>query len=132
MAKKKVFISYDYDNDKHYKNLFVAWDANKEFDFSFYDASVDVSVDSDDAAAIKRVISAGINNATHFLCIVGKKTHKSEWVAWEIDKAVELKKKIIAVKTAKDNTAPTGLYGVGAKWALSFTFASIKKALDDA
>jgi len=132
MAKKKVFISYDYDNDKHYKNLLVAWDANKDFDFSFYDASVDVSVDSDDAAAIKRVISARINSATYFLCIVGEKTHKSEWVAWEIAKAVELKKKIVAVKTAKDNTTPTGLYGVGAKWALSFTLASIKKALDDA
>ena len=132
MAKKKVFISYDYDNDKHYKNLLVAWDANKEFDFSFYDASVDVSVDSDDAAAIKRVISARINSATYFLCIVGEKTHKSDWVAWEIDKAIELKKKIVAVKTAKDNTTTTGLYGIGAKWALSFTFASIKKALEDA
>ena len=132
MAKKKVFISYDYDNDRHYKNLLVAWDANKEFDFSFYDASVDVSVDSDDAAEIKRVISARISNSTHFLCIVGEKTHKSKWVAWEIDKAVELKKKIVAVKTAKDNTTPTGLYGIGATWALSFTFASIKKALEDA
>jgi len=132
MAKKKVFISYDYDKDKHYKNLLVAWDANKEFDFSFYDVSVDVSVDSNDAAAIRRVISARINNATHFLCIVGERTHKSKWVAWEIDKAVELKKKIVAVKTAKDNTTPTGLYGVGATWALSFTFAAIKKALEDA
>ena len=132
MAKKTVFISYDYDNDKHYKNLLVAWDANKDFDFSFYDASVGVSVDSDDAAAIKRVISARINSATHFLCIVGEKTHKSKWVAWEIDKAVSLKKKMVAVKTAKDNTTPSGLYGVGAAWALSFTFASIKKALDDA
>lgn len=132
MAKKTVFISYDYDNDKHYKNLLVAWDANKEFDFSFYDASVDVSVDGDDAAAIKRVISARINNATHFLCIVGEETHKSKWIVWEIDKAVELMKKMVAVKTAKDNTTPTGLYGVGATWALSFTFAAIKKALDDA
>jgi len=129
MANKKVFISYDYDNDKHYKNLLVAWDANKEFDFSFYDTSVDVSVDSNDAAAIKRVISARINSATYLLCIVGENTHKSEWVAWEIDKAIELKKKIVAVKTAKDNTSPTGLYGVGATWALSFVFASIKKAL---
>jgi len=132
MAKKKVFISYDYDNDRHYKNLLVAWDANKEFDFSFSDSSSDVSVDSEDTAAIKRAISARINSATYFLCIVGEKTDKSEWVAWEIDKAVELKKKIVAVKTAKDNTSPSGLCGVGTKWALSFTLASIKKALDDA
>jgi len=132
MAKKKVFISYDYDNDKHYKNLLLAWDANKEFDFSFYDQSVDVSVDSTDPAAVKRVISARINNSTYFLCIVGKYTHKSNWIAWEIGKAVELKKKIVAVKTAKDNDTPLGLYGVGAEWALSFTFHSIKNAIDQA
>jgi hypothetical protein len=130
MVKKKVFISYDYDNDKHYKNLLLAWDANKEFDFSFYDQSVDVSVDSTDPAAVKRVISARINNSTYFLCIVGKHTHKSNWIAWEIGKAVELGKKIVAVKTAKDNDTPFSLYGVGAKWALSFTFDSIKDAID--
>lgn len=132
MAKKKVFISYDYDNDRRYKNLLLAWDANKEFDFSLYDASVDVSVDSTDAAAIKRVISSRINNSTYFLCIVGAKTHRSGWVEWEIGKAVDLKKRMVAVKTAKDNTTPDGLYGVGASWALSFTFASIKKAIDNA
>jgi len=132
MAKKKVFISYDYDNDKHYKNLLLAWDANKEFDFYLYDQSVDVSVNSTDAAAIKRVISARINESTYFLCIVGKQTHKSGWVAWEIGKAVELKKKIVAVKIDRSYDTPTGLYGVGASWALSFTFDAIKKALDNA
>lgn len=132
MAKKKVFISYDYENDKHYKNLLLAWDANNEFDFSFYDQSVDVGVDSTDPAAIRRVISARINSSTYFLCIVGKYTHKSDWIEWEIEKAVELKKKIVAVKTARDNDTPSGLYGVGAEWALSFTFDSIKNAIDSA
>ncbi len=132
MAKKKIFISYDYDHDKHYKNLLLAWDKNNEFDFSFYDTSVDVSVDSTDAAAISRVISARINNSTYFLCIIGKLTHKSSWVAWEIDKAVELKKKIVAVKTAKDNESPSVILGIGAEWALSFTFESIKNAIDRA
>ena len=42
MAKKTIFISYDYDYDKHWKTLLVAWDKNGEFDFTFYDASVDV------------------------------------------------------------------------------------------
>ena len=32
MAKRRVFISFDYDNDRHYKNLLVAWDQNKQFD----------------------------------------------------------------------------------------------------
>ena len=60
MAKKKIFISYDYENDGNWKNMLVAWDANSLFDFSFNDTSVDVSVDSTNAAAIKRAISARI------------------------------------------------------------------------
>jgi len=132
MAKKKIFVSYDYDNDKHYKNLLLAWDANNKFDFSMYDHSVDVSVDSTNAAAIKRVISARINESTYFLCIVGSKTHKSDWVAWEIAKAIELEKKIVAVKVDSSYTSPAGLLGVGASWAMSFTFDSISNAIDKA
>ena len=132
MAKKTIFISYDYDNDKHLKNLLVAWDKNGEFDLTFNDASVDVSVNSTDAAAIKRVISRHISGATRFLCIVGKHTHKSGWVEWEIEKAVELKRKLIAVKTDAENTSPDAIRGVGTSWAMSFTFNAIKKAVDEA
>jgi len=129
---KTIFISYDYDNDKHYKNILKAWDANGTFDFNFDDKSADVSINSTDAAAIKRAISAKINNATYFLCIVGEKTHSSSWVKWEIDKAVELNRKIVAVKTNSTNTTPSELLGVGAKWAMSFTEASIINAINDA
>ncbi len=132
MAKPKIFISYDYDNDKHYKNLLVAWDENDEFDFSFSDHSADVSIQSTNADAIKRAISAKINSATHILCIVGAKTSKSGWVAWEIDKAKDLEKKLVAVKTASDNTTPGGLLNAGASWAMSFTFEAIKKAIGGA
>ncbi|HEY3317653.1 MAG TPA: TIR domain-containing protein [Coriobacteriia bacterium] len=132
MAKKRIFISYDYDNDKHYKNLLIAWDANKSFDFSCYDLSVDVSVNSTNATAIKRVISQRIGDATYFLCIIGKKTHKSEWVDWEIKKAVELKKKLVAVKIDDEFTSPSAILGVGAGWAMSFTLDSITKAIEAA
>ena len=132
MAKKKVFISYDYDNDKNYKNLLLAWDANSEFDFSLYDQSVDVSVNSNDAAPIRRVISARINNSNIFLCIVGVYTHTSGWVNWEIRKAIELNKKIVAVKINSTNNSPTALAGNTNAWAMSFTFDSIKNAIDRA
>lgn len=130
--KKKVFISYDYDNDKHYKNLLLAWDSNKLFDFSIHDHSADVSINSTDATAIKRVISRYINEATYFLVIVGKKTHKSSWVKWEIEKALELNKKIVAVKTDRENISPDALMGIGASWAMSFTYVSITKAINNA
>ena len=131
MAKKKIFVSYDYDNDRHYKYLLLAWDQNSEFDFAMSDQSADVSIRSYDAAAIKRAISAKINAATRLLCVVGSGTHRSDWVAWEIEKAKELGKKLVAVKISYSHTTPSGLLGSGATWAMSFTFDAIKKAVDD-
>ncbi|MGD9037285.1 MAG: TIR domain-containing protein, partial [Syntrophobacterales bacterium] len=92
MANKRIFISYDYSNDENYKDLVLAWDKDEDLDFSFYDMSVEVSVDASDAAAIKREISARISDCSHFLCLVGRYSHKSRWVDWEIKTAMELKK----------------------------------------
>lgn len=132
MAKRKIFVSYDYDNDRHYKNLLLAWDKNHEFDLGFSDQSADVSIQSTNATAIKRAISAKINAATCFLCLVGEKTSGSGWVIWEIDKARELRKKLVAVKISPTNKTPDGLYGVGASWAMSFNFDAIKDAIENA
>ena len=129
MTIKNIFISYDYDNDKTHKNLLLAWDANKEFDFNFTDHSADVSINSTNADAIKRAISTKIGSATIFLCLVGKSTSNNKWVNWEIEKAKELKKKLVVVKIDSANTTPQGLLEVGATFAMSFTFDSIKTAI---
>ena len=130
--KKKIFISYDYTNDKHYKNLLLAWDANKLFNFSISDKSADVGINSSNVRAIKSVLSRYINTSTYFLVIVGKSTHESDWVKWEIKKAVKLKKRIIAVKTDKENISPSELFGVGAAWSMSFAYQSIINAIENA
>lgn len=127
-----IFISYDYDNDRHYKNLMVAWSQNASFDLEFYDSSVDVSVNSEAAAPVRRVISQRIRASDIILCIVGEETYTSEWVAWELEKADELDKKFVAVKTSRSNTSPSALQGKGAEWAHSFTFDSIKRAIERA
>lgn len=132
MAKRKVFVSFDYNNDKHYKLLLQAWDANSNFDFNFNDQSVTVPINSEKASVIKAGISKKMGNATYCLVIVGKKSHKSEWIEWEINKAKELKLKLIGVKTEKSNTSPTALLNSGAKWAMSFTQEAILKALSEA
>lgn len=131
MAKKTVFISFDYDNDARYKSLLVAWDKNKDFDFGFYDGSLRDAINSTNAAYIKSQIKPKILAASHLLCIVGEKTSNSAWIDWEIQTARDASKKLIGVKTAKENSSPTGLLGSGATWALSFNFDAIKKALDE-
>ena len=131
MAKKTVFISFDYDNDARYKNLLLAWDKNSDFDFGFYDGSLKDAINSTNAAYIKGKIKPKILAAGRLLCIVGEKTSKSDWIDWEIQTATDNSKKLIGVKIAKDNTSPSGLIGAGATWALSFNFDAIKKALDE-
>ena len=127
-----IFVSYDYDNDRRYKNTLKMWAANSQFDFEFFDQSVDVSVNSFEAAPIRRAISRRINGSDILLCLVGQYTYLSSWVAWEIEKATELQKKIVAVKISSSYTTPAGLYNVGAKWAMSFNFPAIKKAVNEA
>jgi hypothetical protein len=130
MAKNKVFISYDYDHDKASKDRLLGWDANHEFDFSSYDRSLDVTVDSEEAVAIKQNLAALIGDASCFLCIVGKESYRSGWVAWEIWKAVELKKKVVAAKTDSINNSPSVLQSAGVSWSTMFNFDSIRKAMN--
>jgi hypothetical protein len=130
MATNKVFIGYDYDNDKAVKDRLLGWDANKEFDFSSYDRSFDVAVDSPGAAAIKQDLAARIGDASYFLYIVGKESYRSGWAAWEVRKAVELKKKLVAVKTDSIYNSPSVLQSAGASWSTMFNFDSIKQAID--
>src|SRR5437016_11401076 len=84
VAKKTIFISFDYDNDKHYKNLLLAWDKNDDFDFGFYDGSLREAINSTNAAYIKSQIKPTILAASRLLCIVGEQTSKSAWIDWEI------------------------------------------------
>ena len=130
MAKNKVFISYDYDNDKASKDRLLGWDTGKEFDFSSYDQPIGIAVDSEEAAAVKQDLAARIGDASCFLCIVGKESYRSGWVAWEARKAVELKKKLVAAKTDSINNSPSALQRVGASWSAMFNFESIKKAMN--
>lgn len=141
MAKKKVFVSFDYENDKHYKFLLDAWDANPEFDFSFSDLSSQ-EIDSWDVSRVKAALTTKINSATYTLVIVGKEANKKHadsdeigyknWLNFEIAKSKANKNKLVAVKLSSTNTSPDELLGAGAQWAMSFKQESIIKALKEA
>ena len=141
MAKKQIFVSFDYDNDKHYRNLLKAWDANPDFDFFFSDLTPD-EIDTWDISKIKGALTTSINKATGTLVIVGKyanSKHKDSeeigyknWINFEIAKSKLNDNNLIGVKIDKDNTSPDELLGAGAKWAMSFTRDEIIKAVEEA
>lgn len=130
LLNKSIFVSYRYSGDAKYKNLLKAWSANHKFDLSFDDFSNDISVDSTEALVIKDAILKKMRKSDIFLCIVGSNTHKSKWVSWEIEKAIELEMPIVAVKINKSFSSPPLLKGNNVSWALSFKEKSITKALE--
>jgi len=141
MAKKKVFVSFDYDNDKHYKYLLSAWDANPEFDFFFSDLSSE-EIKSKSVAVVKQVLSRRINEATYTLVIVGKEANKlhkdhaeighKNWLNYEIAKSKEHGNKLVGVKIDRTYDSPEELLGAGATWAMAFSQESIIAALNNA
>jgi hypothetical protein len=88
------------------------------------------AIDSEGVAVFKQDLVARIGDSSHFLCIVGKETYHSAWMAWKIRKAVGLKKKLVATKTDSTNNSPTAMQGVGASWSTMFNFDSIRKAMN--
>lgn len=141
MAKKKVFVSFDYTNDKHYKYLLDAWDANENMDFVFNDCSSD-EIQSNNIPTIKAGLTRRINTTTYTLVIVGKEANKQHkdhsaigyknWINFEVAKSKANGNKLVAVKLDKSYESPDELLNSGAKWAMSFTQEAIIKALDEA
>lgn len=140
MARKKVCISFDYENDKHYRYLLSAWDANTDFEFTFNDKTPG-EIKSDDYSRLKAVLTQKINSASLVLVIVGKYANAKDansdkigdrnWQVWEIKKAKELEKKLVAVKIDRTYESPSELLNCGALWAMSFSQEAILKALEE-
>jgi len=141
MAKKKVIICFDYENDRHYRNLLNAWDANSDFDFSFNDITPS-EIQSWNIPTVKGELTKKINQATYTLVLIGKEANKKHkdsieigyknWQNFEIARSKENGNKLVAIKLDSTNDSPDEIYGSGASWAYSFTQDAIIKALNDA
>ena len=141
MAKKKVFVSFDYENDKNYKFLLQAWDANKQFEFSFADQSAR-EINSNNVGRVKAGLTRRINSATYTFVIIGKEANKlhrdrkligyRNWINFEIAKSKTNRNKLIAVKINRTYESPEELLNSGASWAMAFTERAVVKALKEA
>lgn len=133
-----MFVSFDYENDKHYKYLLEAWDANPEFGFVFADQTPD-EIDTNNVGRIKAALTVRINGATHTLVLVGKyanslhpKRHligSRNWINFEIAQSKAARNLIVAIKLDRANESPEELVGAGASWAMAFTQEAILRAL---
>lgn len=141
MAKKHVFVSFDYTKDKHYKFLLNAWDSNKNMDFLFSDFSSD-EIHTSSVAVVKANLTKRINAATYTLVIVGEDATKqhpdhnsigyNNWQSFETQRSIDAGNKIVVVKLDPSYAAPSECYAAGAQWVYAFTQDGIIKALNNA
>ncbi len=141
MAKKNVFVSFDWDNDKRYKFMLDAWDANPNFAFVFSDKTPE-EINSSNISRIKAGITAKVNDARYTLVIVGKEANKlhkhsklighKNWINFEVYQSKQNRNKLVGIKLDKSYESPDELIGTGASWAMSFTQEAIIKALNEA
>lgn len=141
MAKKRVFVSFDFENDRYYKYLLDAWDANKNMDFVFNDCSSD-EIHSNSVSVVKAGLTRRINDTEYTLVIVGKEANKlhkdyeeigyKNWINFEIARSKANGNKLVAVKLDKSYDSPEELLNSGASWAMSFTQDTVINALNEA
>ena len=138
---KTVFISFDYDRDRHYRYLLSALKANKRFDLDFTDGTPR-EIRTNSISRVKAVLTTRINEATHTLVVVGQDANRlhedhreigeRNWQHWEINRSVQSGNKLVGVKINRQYESPTPLLGQGASWAMSFSVDAIIAALDQA
>ncbi|MDD2852905.1 MAG: TIR domain-containing protein [Desulfuromonadaceae bacterium] len=100
MAKKRVFVSFDYDNDARLKDLLVGQSKLEDSPFELADWSIKEHMTGDwKEKARKRI------RAVDVVCVLcGDKTHTATGVSAEVELAQEEKKEYFLLWGYKDKT----------------------------
>lgn len=140
-STKSIVISFDYDHDKDYRYLLSALKSNNSSAVDFNDLTPG-AINTSNVSRVKGVLTTQIRQSTHLLVVVGAyantRHHDSaligsrNWQWWEIEKAKEEKKKLIAVKIERGFESPEPLKNADAAWALSYNVPAILKAINEA
>ncbi len=141
MAEKKVFVSFDYDNDRDYKYLLEAWDANPKFEFVFKDMTPS-EINTYSIARIKAGLTGKINDSDFTLVLVGQHAnslHKhsgligaQNWIHFEIHQSALSGNRIAVVRLKPYYEYPTALSGKGYAYIEGFTEDNVIVVLDKA
>jgi hypothetical protein len=95
-GRKNVFISFAFE-DVDEVNLLRAHAKNEKSDIEFNDRSVQEPYDSERADYIRSRLADRINQASTTVVYVSESTQASQWVRWEVEKSLELGKRVIAM-----------------------------------
>ena len=94
--RRNVFISFAYE-DLNDVNLLRGQAKNDNTDLEFIDRSLHTPFNSARADYIRSRLAERINQASMTVVYLSSDTANSQWVAWEVEKSIELGKKVVAV-----------------------------------
>ena len=94
----KVFISHSWAYVNDLTNLQRLLENRGYFKVEFEESSPNVPINSDNAYYIRTRLKQKISNSDIVLGIAGIYASYSEWMAWELDKALQLNVPIVGVK----------------------------------
>lgn len=98
MAKEyHIFISHSWTYPDDLKNLRKLLNERGYFNVEFEEASADEPINSTNAVYIKNRLKQKISNSNIVLGIAGIYASYSEWMTWELDKALELNIPIVGI-----------------------------------
>jgi len=97
----RAFLSF-VEEDLNLVNLFRGQAKSDKNELEFYDYSIKEPFDSRNADYIARNIADQIRHSSITICLYGPTTYKSQWVEWELNKALELGKPIMGVSLYSD------------------------------
>jgi hypothetical protein len=98
MAKEyRIFISHSWNYIDDLKNLRNLLETRGYFNVQFEEATPDVPINSDNAYYIRQRLKQKISNSDIVLGIAGMYASYSDWMEWELDKAIELGVPIVGV-----------------------------------
>jgi len=98
MAKTySIFISHSWQNSEALKNLRSLLNNRGYFNVKFEEVSKDEPIDSDNATYIKSRLAKKIKSSDVVLGLAGMYASYSDWIEWELNKAIELNIPIVGV-----------------------------------
>lgn len=98
MAKTyKLFISHSWEYDNLLQNLKDLLNERGYFSAEYYQFEKNCPCNSEKASVIKANITKRLKETDVVLAIAGVSASYSEWMQWEMDKALELRLKIVGV-----------------------------------
>jgi hypothetical protein len=93
---KGVFLSFAWEDIQRVRVL-LAELAKLDYALDFYEGSLDLDSESEEALVIKQAIGEKIVNSSITVCLIGNNTHLSNWVDIELKKSRNKGNKIIAM-----------------------------------